>query len=348
MQVVSTNFTVADYCNQLREKTIITNKEYQRSSKVWPPAARSYLVDTILSDYPIPKFSLYQKTDLKSRKTYKEIVDGQQRSKAILDFFNDELRISGKSLYKGKKLSQLDDGMQRKFIDYSLSLDVFVGASDQDIRQMFRRINSYNVPLNAQEKRHATYQGEMKWFIVGLCEKYDEILKNIGVFNENQLARMSDAVLFSDILMNVQHGIVDQSDTKLEKFYRENDSQFDDSLLLDGKIDMVLRKIVSWPVLHEGALMKNYAFYTLFLALLHAMYTVPTLTPYFDFRGTIDIQEDIVLPNLSLLAASLEDPASFPNLQEFVKSCAEATTRIPQRVERFKWLCRALQPRLLQ
>ncbi|HVO71966.1 MAG TPA: DUF262 domain-containing protein, partial [Aggregatilineaceae bacterium] len=94
MQVIPSNFTVAEYCEQMLGGKIIVNRDYQRSPKVWPPAARSYLIESILLGFPIPKLSLYQRTDLRSRTTLKEIVDGQQRSTAILAFFEDELRLS--------------------------------------------------------------------------------------------------------------------------------------------------------------------------------------------------------------------------------------------------------------
>ena len=79
MKLTTTTFTVAEYCDQMIAGSIIINSDYQRSPKVWPPAAKSYLIDSVLLGYPIPKLSLYQKTDLRSRKTIKEIVDGQQR-----------------------------------------------------------------------------------------------------------------------------------------------------------------------------------------------------------------------------------------------------------------------------
>src|SRR5438067_2453856 len=96
MNVLPTTFTVAEYCQQMLAGAIIVNRDYQRSDKVWPPAARSFLIDTILLGYPLPKFSLHQNTDLKTRQTVKAIVDGQQRSMAIQDFFSDKLRLSGK------------------------------------------------------------------------------------------------------------------------------------------------------------------------------------------------------------------------------------------------------------
>jgi Protein of unknown function DUF262 len=163
MQFIPTNFTVAEYCGQLAAGTIVVNKDYQRTDTVWPPAARSYLIETILEGYPMPKFLLSQKTDLKSRKTIKEIVDGQQRTKAITDFFEDKLRISGKTNFSGKTLKQLDEEDQQRFMNYSITADVFAGATDDEIRQVFRRMNSYTVPLNHQERRHAIHQGEFKW-----------------------------------------------------------------------------------------------------------------------------------------------------------------------------------------
>jgi len=90
---VATQFTVADYCKGMTRNEIIVNKDYQRSDKVWPSAARSYLIETILKGFPVPKLYLYQITDVKSRETHKEIVDGQQRSMAILGFYKDEFKI---------------------------------------------------------------------------------------------------------------------------------------------------------------------------------------------------------------------------------------------------------------
>ena len=101
MQVTPSTFTIAEYCQQMREKSIIVNHDYQRSDKVWPPAARSYLIETILLGFPIPKLSLYQTTDLKTKKTKKEIVNGQQRSQAISDFLEGASGLQARGLSVG-------------------------------------------------------------------------------------------------------------------------------------------------------------------------------------------------------------------------------------------------------
>src|SRR5438046_1927667 len=136
MQVTTTTFTVAEYCGQMKAKDIIVDTDYQRSDKVWPPAARSFLIDSLILGYPMPKISLYPVTDLKSKKTIKYIVDGQQRSGAIFDFFSDKMRISGKSKFVGMLLSQLEEDDQKRFLEYAISADIFNDATTEDIRQV--------------------------------------------------------------------------------------------------------------------------------------------------------------------------------------------------------------------
>ena len=179
MDIVSTNYTIADYCKGLQRNELQVNRKYQRSDKIWPEAARSFLIETILLGYPVPKLSLVQRVDLKLKSTYKEIVDGQQRSSAILDFFSDKFALSKKLdtvEVAGKTYTALPDDYKARFLNYSLAADTYVGASSEMIQEVFRRINSYTVPLNAEENRHATFQGEFKWFVYRLSKKNDSIL----------------------------------------------------------------------------------------------------------------------------------------------------------------------------
>jgi hypothetical protein len=39
------NMTIADYNEQLKNKQITINHNYQRSDKVWPPSAKSNLIE---------------------------------------------------------------------------------------------------------------------------------------------------------------------------------------------------------------------------------------------------------------------------------------------------------------
>src|SRR5258708_34323760 len=97
MDLVESQFTISDYCAAFERNEIRVNAEYQRSNKVWPTAARSFLIETILLGYPIPKLFLNKITDVRSRRSYKEIVDGQTRRKPIKDFFDTQLRYANRT-----------------------------------------------------------------------------------------------------------------------------------------------------------------------------------------------------------------------------------------------------------
>ena len=84
-----------------------------------------------------------------TRKTRKEVVDGQQRTAAITEFLENKYALS-RGDYAGHRFNNLDDTAKRAFLDYPLSADVFTSATDEEIREVFRRINSYQVPLNRQ------------------------------------------------------------------------------------------------------------------------------------------------------------------------------------------------------
>jgi Protein of unknown function DUF262 len=346
MQVTPSTFTVAQYCHAFEAKEIVVNNDYQRG-RVWPPAARSYLIDTLLSGYPIPKMSLYQKTDLRTRQTINEIVDGQQRSVTIYDFFSNNLRLSGRSSWGGKRYDDLDEDEQQRFVAYQLSVDLFVAATESDIRQVFRRMNSYTVPLNKQEQRHATYQGDFKWFIVEMVELYSQALRDTGVFTERNLARMDDAKLLTDICFSVSNGIKSQSEKLLDEFYAEGEQAYEMEAEMRSRLEQIFSVILEWRDLHDGPLMRSYQVYTLALAITHCQQPVDELNDAYQLDGPVRIDNAYALPNLTLLAETLENPEAEPDLADFVHASSAATTRIGPRTTRFQRLCEALQPSLM-
>jgi hypothetical protein len=346
MQVTPSTFTVAQYCRAFEAKEIVVNKEYQRG-RVWPPAARSYLIDTLLSGYPIPKMSLYQKTDLRTRQTVNEIVDGQQRSATIYDFFSNNLRLSARSSWGGQRYGDLDEDEQQRFLAYQLSVDLFVAATASDIRQVFRRMNSYTVPLNKQEQRHAIYQGDFKWFIVEMAELYSQALRDTGVFSERNLARMDDAKLLTDICFTLAEGVKSQSEKSLDDFYAKGETTYDMEAEMRLRLEQIFSLILAWRDLHNGPLMRSYQFYTLALAITHCLQPVDALQAVYEIDGPVTIDDAYALPNLTLLAEALGNPEAEPDLDGFVQASAAATIRIGPRTARFRWFCEALQPSLL-
>jgi hypothetical protein len=345
MNVIPSNFTIAEYCQQMEQQEVKVNRNYQRSPKVWPDSARSYLIETILMGYPIPKISLYQKTDVKSRKTIKEIVDGQQRSQAIYDFYQGNLKIVGNksSEYYGMRYSDLEESLAGKFLGYHIGADVFVNTEEFEIRQVFRRMNSYTVPLNPQETRHATNQGEFKFFVVSLLEKYSESLKNLGVFNEKQLSRMADAELLAEIIMTMTDGIKTGRRATIDKYYTAHEN-FPESDKISTLLDIGFSQIFQWQDLHNTPLMRPNQFLPLFLAIVHFKESLPILAQYYSFSHNTVLPGNLT-SRLTEVASILEDSEShLKNLQyehyhKFLLASKSSTNTDKNRQSRFEFYC---------
>ena len=363
MEVIPAAYSVADYCQQMARKEIQINQEYQRSDRVWPPTARSFLIETMLLGYPIPKLSLYQVTDIKSRTSIKEIVDGQQRSKAIFDYFNDGFRLS-RSLeleeIRGKRFSDLDEEYQLRFLDYSIPTNLFVAATSKEIREMFRRINSYTVPLNPEEQRHAIFQGHFKWFIYRLSNRYESTFLNMGVFTEKQIIRMADTKLLTEVCHALVNGIKTTNKKSLDELYRRFDKEFPAESWLEEHIEKAMTRLISLGEIHNGPLMRPYVMYSLILAVAHRESPVETLANVYQSDLPYKFERDVVVANLSRLAEALEDPeetleglvlegleGAESKLKEFVRASSEQTNVASQRETRFRLLCEALEPYLL-
>lgn len=349
MNVSLAQMTVADLCGAIDRGDISVNRDYQRSPRVWPQAARSFLIETILLGYPIPKLYMSQVTDLKTRKTRKEIVDGQQRTTAIQEYFRNGYKLSRKAVPEeaaGKTFDELDEDLQQKFIAYSLTADLFIGATSEDIREMFRRINSYTMPLNAEERRHAEFQGDFKWFIYRLSKQYAQALENAGILSEKQLARMADAKLFAEVTHAMLNGISTTSATVLKALYAEHDEEFGEEEVVRKRISGGVDALIELDDLHGGPLMKPYHVYALLLALIHARTPIAKLKESYVFEGK-KAQQQTVIENLTRLAGVLDDPENAPKRYlPFVEASEKSTNVGANRRTRFQWYCRALEGKL--
>ena len=345
-ELTATNFTVADYCASIKRGEIRVNREYQRSGKVWPAAAQSFLIETILLEYPIPKLSLHQKTDLHSRMSVKEIIDGQQRTRAIVNFYENRLKLSRTTELEGvagKSYEGLSDELKQTFLDYPISVDLFTGALPEQIREVFRRINSYTVPLNPEEQRHATFQGEMKWFIYELCRDFDEYMLEIGTFSEGRLVRMADAKLYAEIVHALVYGVQTTKRQHLDRIYEDFDIKFEERDVFSRRFRRAMDAIVELHDLHNGPLMKPHMMYSLLLALMHYFAPIETLREIVpNARGQENLNTEVAVPELTSLASVLDTDEPSLRFAPFVAASESKTNVKQQRGMRIQWLYGAL------
>jgi hypothetical protein len=337
--------TVADYCVAFGRNEIQINKKYQRSNEVWPAPARSFLIETLCNGYPLPKFILNQIYDRRSKQPVKEIVDGQQRTRAITDFYNNAIRLSktlDNKAIAGKIFDELSEELQIQFLNCSLDIDLFVGASFADVVEAFRRLNSYTFPLNAAEKRHAKFQRGFKWFIFYFCRRYETYFRTAGVFSDKALVRMLDTTLVAEIWDALERGIKTTKAPDLEKLYKEHDVDSFDSEPLETYLTEAFNTLQRWESIFDSALCKQYMIYALALALIHVRHNVPVLREAFEVARTGKIDIKRTLRNLKTLNTAFDAKDLTGPYKAFVDASSEKTNVESQRRTRFRWFCEAL------
>jgi hypothetical protein len=339
------NQTIADYCDALIRGDITVNREYQRSDEVWPEVARSFLIESLLLGFPMPKIYLHSFTDLKTRKTRKEIVDGQQRSRTILDFFQDNLKITKSSEVedlRGLTYSELPPDWQAKFITYHMSIDQFVGADAAEVRQVFRRMNSYTVPLNPEEMRNAEFQGEFKWFIYNEGQKYGEVISKLGIFSEKALVRMQDLKLLAEMAHALMRGVTTTSAPILKGLYRDNDQAFPEKKEIEKAFAYAFGQLGKMTFIDGSNLARPYMIYSLGLALAHQSKRIPKLKKN---PGPAKLNMRAVERELMHMSASLdlsEAQAKRSPYKTFIAASSKGTNVRDARVKRIEAFLDAL------
>ena len=142
--------------------------EYQRGP-VWNVFKQQLLIDSILRKYDIPKIYVAS-VDYEGYSW--EVVDGQQRMTAVLNFIDDKFALGTDSKdlpygdLSGKSHSELPKEALLDFGTFVFDVMEIRDHSGYEVRHLFRRLQE-GVSLNAAEVRNAMY-GKMRDFIWAL------------------------------------------------------------------------------------------------------------------------------------------------------------------------------------
>mgnify|MGYP000063675405 FL=1 len=348
MKIIRNTKPISDLYNGMKSGDIIINKEYQRSPGLWPNNSRSYFIDTILNEYPFPKIVLWQKIDIYSQKTTSEIIDGQQRLTTIRDYINNKFKLSYVSKkYSNKFFDDLDDKTKEMLLTYEVSLDIITSGSNEEILEIFKRINSYTLPLNNQEQRFATYQGEFKWFINELTERITPFLSKTKVLGDRDISRMLDDDLLTECWKQYLKGIVVRSTKKLDLLYKENDIFFPEKDILFqiimGTFDFLKDNFYN---IFEYYYVKPYNFYSLMGALIYNKYGFLSNFPvdsYIEKKGVFCENPEYVADQLLQMFTEINDKNENGKYSVMVKACASSTHSVKSRRTRFVELLKLIQ-----
>lgn len=271
--------TVSDLVQWHEKKELELSPKYQRNS-VWNEKAKSYLIDTIVRGLPIPPIFMRQRVDVNTKTTNREIIDGQQRVRSILEYVVSEsyaIKRSHNRLFGGKKYSELDPDTQEAILEYEILAEVVTEKDESVIYDMFARLNSNNIVLNSQEIRNSKYWGEFKVLVYRLSSKYRDFFLSSKLLSDSDCARMRDSELINSMLILLLEGIVEETPTYIENVYKKYDRDFAESDVVETQfcaimdiIEGVYRYFNGTPGCFKN---KNY-FFTMYCVLANQMYGI--------------------------------------------------------------------------
>jgi hypothetical protein len=210
--------------SRINSGVIDLQPDFQRGD-VWAVAKRKKLIDSIIRGWQVPPIHV-----IRQEEYLLEVLDGQQRLRAISGFFNNEFPVSGmfepideevKALH-GKYYKNLPEQVKRKVEFYPLRILEVYDYLPGETGELFNRLNQ-SLNLTAAEKRNAQV-GQTRAQIKSLSKKLSELnldSKFIGFSN----TRLAHDDLFARLCLYLEKGGTKSrvSDAELYEKYRKDE-----------------------------------------------------------------------------------------------------------------------------
>lgn len=246
--------TISDLVNLIDENRVDLNPEYQRNF-IWSPNDQSDLVDTILKNYPVPNFFMYENPNGDF-----EMVDGQQRSKTIYRFVNGLISSSKDT---GKlKFSNCEE---QSILQYKLPFIIIRELNSSDsLRDFYVLINKKGKHLNVPEVNKSEHLDKNFFQLSNNLLDYQNLI-DLNLFTEAARKRMNDRAYIEELLGYLKLGIKDKKNT-VARLYSEDISDIEYQQLDQGfkeVIDKIAILNEIHPIKSTRFKQKN-DFYTLF------------------------------------------------------------------------------------
>ena len=178
-------------------KTLEVAPYYQRRAR-WDTVRRSRLIESFLINIPVPPVFLYENDFARY-----EVMDGQQRVMAILDYFENKFSLRKLEMLtslNGKRFHdlprQIRAGLERRSLSAIILLKESAPSQKaiaQLRRHVFERLNTGGVRLNAQEVRNCVHAGNFNNLLLKLSR--DDLFTrmwNIPSFEPDEIIEPSE------------------------------------------------------------------------------------------------------------------------------------------------------------
>ena len=341
------SYSINDFKEWKERDELILSPKFQRRH-VWSEKAKSYLIDTILRGLPIPPIFIREKIDLSTKKTVREVIDGQQRLSTILDYLNDGLKVlkTHNEDYGDLYFSELPMDIQNEILLYNISVNA-VRLEDKEILGIFARLNTYTVPLNKNELWNAKYFGLFKQTVHSLAHDYYTFWIESGILSEQKITRMGDVDLVSELLIAIIDGIQDKK--VIENYYKKLDDEFDQREEVKQKFNNTMDTIgkIYYEILPNSYFNGLPLFYTLFCVIFDLLYGLKGSDNTRRIKPSDYPKIKTILQEIdSILDISETEKKYSDDIKQFLDDCKRHTTVKNVRERRHRFLLNFILDRL--
>lgn len=152
IRIDSKLISVFQICSWIDSQTLQLRPAYQRNF-IWDIRKQSALIESLMLRIPIP--AVYFDEDMEGNRT---VVDGMQRLTSIYRFIKGEFPLQGLRYlrkYEGYRFRDMDKRYQLRIEDTQMTVNILDARCPDIIKiEIFRRVNTEGIPLNAQEVRN--------------------------------------------------------------------------------------------------------------------------------------------------------------------------------------------------
>lgn len=301
---------------------------YQRRA-VWSNAHKSYLLNTIFETMPVPTIYVRHTIDLERELTVKEVVDGQQRCRSIIEYREDGFGARHPEYSRRVYYRDLSPSQRQQFLMAKLPVAYLIGADDSDVIEIFGRLNAVSKTLNPQEKRAAKWSGEFHQFCLREAVDRLPLWRGLSIFSATQISRMSEVQFTAELAMALIDGMSDYSAARVDAAYRQWDEDFPQRAAVAKRLDRVYKMIASLSpeAVKDTIFSRSPVFYSLILV-LDSLKKLPAKTTLEETLDEIDTRFNDPRPAAERPEKDLT----------FVAACTASTQRIRSRQIRLDYI----------
>lgn len=351
-----TTHVVLDLVAWNESGTLELSPKFQRRP-VWKTASKSYFIDSLLRGFPVPPIHI--RLGMQNKAAYREIIDGQQRLRAVFDFVQGKFRLSRtiEAPWAGKAFKDLDDDLSRSIMMYKFHAFQYDNIDDATILEIFARINTYSVALSRQELRNGKYFGVFKSGVYEIARDHLEFWRSSKLFTETGIARMQEVEFVSELAILMLDGLQDKK-TSVDSFYANLDTEWGPTPIswvtakqirprqylsreetTERFEEVVLEIANTMGDVAANEFSRTPLFYTLFAVVAHRLFGIPGIahpSPLKPFDDDSRLSLRAAVSTLSELISDTPTSDELSNEQrKFVQASARQTDNLGPRQVRF-------------